>query len=67
MISHFTNLNIKTFKQKKMWKDIKNFEELRNKIIHYKERNNVKRTIRKAKECNELICEIIKFISKKLK
>ena len=67
MIHHFTSLDIKKFKQSKMWKDLKSFEDLRNKIIHYKEKNNITITLKKSKECSDLINEVIKFLSKKLK
>ena len=67
LIHHFTKSDIKKFKQSKMWKDLKSFEDLRNKIIHYKEKNNITITIKKSKECRDLINEVIKFLSKKLK
>jgi len=67
MIHYFTKLDIKKFKQSKMWKDLKSFEDLRNKIIHYKEKNNITITLKKSKECRYLINEVIKFLSKKLK
>lgn len=67
LIHHFTRLDIKKFKQKSMWRDLKSFEDLRNKIIHYKEKNNIKITIKKAKECRDLINETIRFLSRELK
>lgn len=67
LLHHFTKINIKKFKQEKIWRDLKSFEDLRNKIIHYKEKNNITITIKKSKECRDLINEVIKFLSKKLK
>ena len=67
MIHYFTKLDIKKFKQSKMWRDLKSFEDLRNKIIHYKEKNNITITLKKSKECRDLTNEAIKFLSKKLK
>ena len=49
LIHHFTKANVKDFKQKQIWKDLKSFEDLRNKIIHYKEKNNITITIKKQK------------------
>jgi hypothetical protein len=67
LIHNFTRLDVKNFKQQKIWKDVRNLEELRNKIIHYKEKSNIVITVSKAKECLNLVNEVIKFISKKLK
>lgn len=67
LIHHFTSLGAKNFKQSEMWKDLKSIEDLRNKIIHYKEKNNITITIKKAKECRDLIRGVIKFLSKRLK
>jgi adenylate kinase family enzyme len=67
LLHHFTKIKIRRFKQEKIWKDLKSFEDLRNKIIHYKEKNNITITLKKAKECRDLINEVIKFLSKKLK
>lgn len=67
LIHHFTKLDIKKFKQKRIWKDIKSFEDLRNKIIHYKEKNNITITNKKAKECRNIVKESIKYLTKLLK
>ena len=67
LIEHFTKLKIRKFKQNKIWKDLKSFEDLRNKIIHYKEKNNITITIKKAKECKDITKETINYLTKILK
>jgi len=47
--------------------DLKSFEDLRNKIIHYKEKNNITITIKKAKECKDITKETINYLTKILK
>jgi len=67
LVHYFTRVNTKKFKQEKIWKDLKSFEDLRNKIIHYKEKNNIVITTNKAEECKDLVNEFIRFLSKKFK
>ena len=67
LISYFTRVDIKRFKQKQIWRNLKSFEDLRNKIIHYKEKNNITITIKKAKECRDITKETIIYLTKILK
>lgn len=67
LIHHFTKSDVKKFKQKQIWRNLKSFEDLRNKIIHYKEKNNITITSKKTKECLNLVQEIIKLLTKMLK
>ena len=67
LIQYFTKLNTKRFKQEKIWRDLKTLEDLRNKIIHYKEKSNIVITLKKSEECRDLVNEVIRFLSKKFK
>jgi len=62
IINNFSKIDIKKFKQKDMWKDIKSFEDLRNKIVHYKEIHNINISYKKAEECRNLVLNFIKYI-----
>lgn len=67
ILNHFSRFNLKKFKQNKIWKDLKNFEDLRNRIIHHKEKNNLSINLKKATECRDISKEAINYITKKLK
>ena len=67
LMSYFTRVDIKRFKQKQIWRNLKSFEDLRNRIIHYKEKNNITITIKKAKECRDITKETISYLTKILK
>jgi UDP-N-acetylmuramoylalanine-D-glutamate ligase len=67
ILNHFTKTSVKKIKQEKIWKELKSFEDLRNRIIHYKEKNNITIDIKKAKDCRDLINESIKLLTKKLR
>lgn len=67
IIHNFTKLKVKKFKQIKLWRDLQSFEDLRNKIIHYKEKHNLKINLNKATECKDLVQETINYLSKKLR
>jgi hypothetical protein len=67
ILNHFSKFNLKKFKQSKVWRDLKNFEDLRNKIIHHKEKNNLSINLKKATECRDISKETINYITKKLK
>lgn len=67
LIRYFTKLDIKKFKKEKIWGNIKSFEDLRNKIIHSKNKNNFEVTSIKANEFLDLINDFIGFLSKKFK
>jgi len=58
---------VKKFKQIKLWRDLQSFEDLRNKIIHYKEKHNLNINLNKATECKDLVQETINYLSKKLR
>jgi len=67
ILNHFSKFNLKKFKQGKVWRDLKNFEDLRNKIIHHKEKNNLSINLKKATECRDISKDTINYITKKLK
>lgn len=67
LLYYFTKQDIKKFKQTEMWKNLKSFEDLRNKIIHHKEKNNIEINKDKTIKYKILVEEIIKFLKKKLK
>jgi len=66
ILENFSRINVQKFKQTRLWKEVKNFEDLRNKIIHHKDKNNIKISYQKAKEVNELADELINFLTKKV-
>jgi len=67
ILNHFSRFNLKKFKQNKIWKDLKNFEDLRNRIIHHKEKNNLSINLKKATKCRDISKEAINYITKKIK
>lgn len=67
ILNHFSKFNLKKFKQSKVWRDLKNFEDLRNKIIHHKEKNNLSINLKKAIECRDVSKSAINYITKKIK
>ena len=66
ILHHFSKIDTKEFKSKNIWRDLKAFEDLRNKIIHHKEKNTFNISLQKAIECRDLVNEIIKFINKEV-
>ena len=67
IIYNFTKIDIKKFRQTKLWRDLQSFEDLRNKIIHYKEKHNITINLKKANECKDLVQDTISYLSKKLR
>lgn len=53
-------------RQKQLWRDLKSFEDLRNKIIHHKEIEDINIDLKKAKECRDLVKEVISYLNKLL-
>lgn len=66
IIENFTNVNVKSFKQTKIWKDIKNLEYLRDRIIHHKEKEEINLNIKKCEDNKKLIDSSIIYLDKKL-
>ena len=66
ILQHFSNININKFKKKPLWKNLKNFENLRNKIIHHKEIEDITLTLKKAREYKDLVNETIAYLNKLL-
>ena len=64
LVEYFTKSNIKDFKSKQIWRDVKDFEEMRNKIIHHKEIGDI--SIRKGqlKKYEETTQEVIKLMNR---
>ena len=67
ILNNFSRLDMKKFKQSKIWRDLKNFEDLRNKIIHHKEKHNLDISLRKATEYRDITKETINYLIKILK
>ncbi|MBI4019529.1 MAG: hypothetical protein HY364_04725 [Candidatus Aenigmarchaeota archaeon] len=67
IINYFSKKDVKKFKQKKIWKDITSLEDLRDKIVHYKEANNITISYKKSAECRRLVLDFIDYLRKILK
>ena len=64
LLQNFSNKNVKEFKQTNLWNRIKSFEELRNSILHYKEKRDVNISLKKARESRDITKEAINFFNK---
>lgn len=64
ILSRFSKIGVKDFRKKKIWKDLKGFEDLRNRIIHHKEKTGVKISLKKAIECRDLVIDVIDFFNR---
>ena len=49
-----------------MWRDLKNFEDIRNNILHHKDTKNIKISLGKAQKYRDIAEETIKFLNNKL-
>lgn len=65
-LQYFSKSNIKVFKQTGLWKDLKNFEDLRNRIMHHKENGDIKISLRKSYFYRDLVDRTIKELNNKL-
>ncbi len=66
VIHHFTTVNVGDFKRLKMWEDLKKFEDLRNRIVHHKEKSGVTVSSAKAAACRDLTKQTIAYLDKKV-
>ncbi len=66
IINRFSNIEVKDFKKRKIWKKLQAFEDLRNKIVHHKEKHNFAIDLDKASECRNTINDTIKYLDKLL-
>ena len=66
ILKNFSNVDTKKFKQKQLWRKLKNFEDLRNKIIHHKEIEDITIRLKKAKDCRDLVKETISYLNRLL-
>lgn len=64
LINYFSKVGIKKFKASNLWQKIKNLEDLRNKIVHHKEENNISVDYEKAREYFDVINETIRYLNK---
>lgn len=64
IIHHFSKVNVKDFKNLKLWTDLQEFEDIRNKIIHHKEKNNLNINLAKATKYRDLVDSLTKYINK---
>ncbi len=67
LMHNFTKKDTKEFKQEILWNKIKAFEELRDKIVHNKNKHQFTITQKKAIECRDIAKESITYLSKLLK
>ncbi|MBU0591029.1 MAG: hypothetical protein ABIG69_18535 [Bacteroidota bacterium] len=66
LINYFTKIDVKTFKQLKLWMTLTNFEELRNKIIHYKQKEDVNLTRKQVMDSIENTEQLINYLNKEV-
>lgn len=66
IIHHFTKILVKDFKKMQLWRDLKNFEDIRNKILHHKDTGDIKISLDKAQEYRNIAEETISFLNSKL-
>lgn len=66
ILQNFSNKDVKKFKQEKLWKDIKNFENLRNRIVHHKEINKIEITPEKARACRNIVRKMKDYLNQTL-
>ncbi len=66
LLNYFSKIKAKNFKKLKIWGELKDFEELRNKIIHHKAKEDINISLKKAEKYNLLVRKIINYINKKI-
>ncbi len=66
IIHHFSQIDARSFRQKSLSQNLKSFEDLRNKIIHHKEIEDINIDLKKAKECRDLVKQTIAYLNKLL-
>lgn len=66
IIQHFTSIDIKVFKQSDHWNKLRAFEDLRNKIVHHKEKADFNINLEKAMELKTLANETIDYLGRLL-
>lgn len=66
LLQYFSKTDIKAFKQKTLWAELKNFEDLRNRIIHHKDDRDIKISLKKAYFYCDLFDQTKKELNKKL-
>lgn len=67
LLQNFSKKDVKKFKQTALWRNIQNFEDLRNKILHFKEQHEVKVSLKKAIECRDITKDCIEYFNKTLR
>ena len=66
ILQHFSKIDVISFRQKSLWRNLKSFEDLRNKIIHHKEIEDITIDLKKAKEYRDLVKETIEYLNRLL-
>ncbi len=66
IVNYFSKINVKQFKQGKLWINLKSFEDSRNKIIHHKENRPISIPFKKSEEAFYLVKDVIEFLNKKV-
>ena len=64
LLQNFSKKSINKFKQTELWKDIKDIEELRNRILHYKEKKDINVDLKRAQKCRDVAKEAIYYFNK---
>lgn len=67
VMQNFSNRNVKRFRQSGLWKRIKNFENLRNEIVHHKGQRNISISLKRAQECRDTAKEVIDYMNQLLR
>ena len=66
LLQYFSKTKIKAFKQTVLWENLKNFEDLRNRIMHHKEKGDIKISLNKAYSYRDIVDQTKKELNKKL-
>ena len=65
LIAHFSKVKVNTFKNK-FWRDMRDFEDLRNRIVHHKEENLQAVNINRAIKYKNFAFDLIDYLNKKI-
>lgn len=64
LIEYFTGESVSKFKLRTIWKDLKDFEDMRNKIVHHKDTREITIGKKRLERYEQTSKEIIKLMNK---
>jgi hypothetical protein len=66
VVQYFSGIQVKDFKKTELWLNLQGFEDLRNKIVHHKEKNDFSIQQQDAMNYNNLVINAINYFGKLL-